>query len=263
MPKTPIAGLRVRYQELFFGPTRPRRLVRICSGASVAHRIQEKVYGGLSRPIQRLLDRLITEYAAKPGGKIVLPRRIKPGSVLVRQWKGKSHRVVVLAEGFAYDGRTFGNLSEIAVLITGTRWNGPRFFGLRSKTAEADPPALSGGSGKATETNRDVPRRSSHLGGGSDYRKRNAAIAAKSAREEGPTWPLAPSKSVRCAIYTRKSTEHGLGAGVQLARCLSRDACEAYIKSQASQGWRALPQHYDDPRLPPAAILTGLPFNNS
>jgi hypothetical protein len=179
----PIASLRVRYRELFrsdppkaFGPDLLRR--------SVAHRIQEKAYGGLSRPIQRLLDRLIKEYAAKPGGKIVLPRRIKPGSVLVRQWKGNSHRVMVLAEGFAYDGRTFGNLSEIAVLITGTRWNGPRFFGLRSKTAETDPPALSGGFEKAMGTNRDVPRRSSHLGGGSDYRKRNAAIAAKSASKK-------------------------------------------------------------------------------
>jgi hypothetical protein len=66
-------------------------------------------------------------YTAKPNGKIVLPRRIKPGSVLVREWKGKSHRVMVLAEGFAYAGETYTNLSEIAVLITGTRWNGPRF----------------------------------------------------------------------------------------------------------------------------------------
>ena len=71
-------------------------------------------------------------YAAKPSGRIVLPRRIKPGSVLVREWKGESHRVMVLADGFAYDGMTYSNLSEIAVLITGTRWNGPRFFGLRA-----------------------------------------------------------------------------------------------------------------------------------
>jgi hypothetical protein len=108
----------------------------------------------------------------------VLPRRIKPGSVLVRQWKGKSHRVMVLAEGFAYDGNTFGNLSEIAVLITGTRWNGPRFFGLRSKTAEGDQAPPSGGSG-AAKTAGAAPKRSTHLGGGSDYRKRNAALAAK------------------------------------------------------------------------------------
>src|SRR6195952_4795416 len=119
---------------------------------------------------------MMKAFAAKPGGKIVLPRRIKPGSVLVREWKGRSHRVMVLADGFAYDGNTFGNLSEIAVLITGTRWNGPRFFGLRSATQEDSEPSTfarsKGTSGKAKAS----PPRSSHLAGGSDYRKRNAAL---------------------------------------------------------------------------------------
>jgi hypothetical protein len=183
LAKMPIAGLRVWYRELFrsdppkaFGPDLLRR--------SVAHRIQEKAYGGLSRSMQRLLDRLIKEYASKPGGKIVLPRRIKPGSVLVRQWKDKSHRVTVLTEGFAYDGKTFGNLSEIAVLITGTRWNGPRFFGLRSKTAETQQPGPSSRSGAARGRAGAAPKRSNHLGGGSDYRKRNAALATKLASKE-------------------------------------------------------------------------------
>jgi hypothetical protein len=175
----PIAQLRVRYGQLFrgnppkaFGPDLLRR--------SIAHEIQEKSYGGLSRSTQRLLDQMVKAYAAKPSGKIVLPRRIKPGSVLVRQWKGRSHRVMVLADGFAYDGRTFGNLSEIAVLITGTRWNGPRFFGLRSKTEEIDEPVPPGGSGGAR---RNAKPSSAHprLGGGSDYRKRNAAVDAHSA----------------------------------------------------------------------------------
>src|ERR1700726_1584067 len=78
---TPVARLRVRYREVFrsdppkaFGPDLLRR--------SIAHRIQEKAYGGLSRPALRLLDQMIKAYAAKPTGKIVLPRRIKPGSVL-------------------------------------------------------------------------------------------------------------------------------------------------------------------------------------
>jgi Protein of unknown function (DUF2924) len=130
----PVAALRVRYREVFrteppkaFGPDLLRR--------SIAHRIQEKAYGSLSRSSQRLLDQIMKTYAAKPNGKIVLPRRIKPGSILVREWKGKSHHVMVLADGFAYDGKTFGNLSEIAIQITGTRWNGPRFFGLRSKAS--------------------------------------------------------------------------------------------------------------------------------
>src|SRR5258707_1224671 len=132
----PIVQLRVRYREVFrtdppkaFGPDLLRR--------SIAHRIQEKAYGGLSRSAQRVLDQMMKPYAARPNGKIVLPRRIKPGSVLVREWKGKSHRVTVLADGFVDDGDTYSNLSEIAVLITGTRWNGPRFLdcGPRPKKA--------------------------------------------------------------------------------------------------------------------------------
>jgi hypothetical protein len=176
----PIAQLRVRYREVLrvdppkaFGPDLLRR--------SIAHRIQEKAYGGLSRSTQRLLDQMMKAFAAKPTGKIVLPRRIKPGSVLVREWKERSHRVMVLADGFAYDGNTYGNLSEIAGLVTGTRWNGPRFFGLRSKTDESGKPANTGRSSGAERASNTAPTRSSHLGGGSDYRKRNADKARASA----------------------------------------------------------------------------------
>ena len=57
----------------------------------------------------------------------------KVGNVVGGTWKGKSYRVTVMHDGFAYDGKTYPGLSEVASLITGTRWNGPRFFGLRSK----------------------------------------------------------------------------------------------------------------------------------
>jgi hypothetical protein len=175
----PIAQLRVRYREVFrgdppkaFGPDLLRR--------SIAHRIQEKAYGPLSRSSQRLLDQMMKAYAAKPNGKIVLPRRIKPGSVLVREWKGKSHRVMVLADGFAYHGETYTNLSEIAVLITGTRWNGPRFFGLRSKPDE---------NGKSVHSDRsNIPKRKAEAatrlnpsGRRGGPRQRDAGPAAKPA----------------------------------------------------------------------------------
>jgi Protein of unknown function (DUF2924) len=131
LPKTPIADLRKRYRELFrteppkaFGPDLLRR--------SIAHRIQEKAYGGFSALTRRLLDQLVKAAMAKPNGRLELPRRIKPGSELVRTWKGRTYRVMVMADGFAHDGRTFASLSEIASEITGTKWNGPRFFGLRS-----------------------------------------------------------------------------------------------------------------------------------
>ena len=131
----PIADLRKRYRELFrteppkaFGPDLLRR--------SIAHRIQERAYGGLPPATQRLLDQLVNAAAAKPNGRLELPRRIKPGSEFVRTWNRKTYRVVVLKTGFAYGGKTFASLSEIATLITGTKWNGPRFFGLRATKSE-------------------------------------------------------------------------------------------------------------------------------
>ena len=137
LPSTPIADLRKRYRELFrteppkaFGPDLLRR--------TIAHRIQEKAYGGLSAPSRRLLNQLVKAAIAKPDGRLELPRRIKPGSELVRTWKRKTYRVMVMADGFAYDGKRFGSLSEIASEITGTRWNGPRFFGLRSASNKVD-----------------------------------------------------------------------------------------------------------------------------
>ena len=130
LPTTPIAQLRIRYRELFrtepptaFGPDLLRR--------SIAQQIQEKAYGALPAATRRLLDQLIKTAIAKPNGRLELPRRIKPGSELVRTWKGKRYRVTVMTEGFAYDGKPFASLSEIASEITGTNWNGPRFFGLR------------------------------------------------------------------------------------------------------------------------------------
>jgi Protein of unknown function (DUF2924) len=135
LPKTRIVDLRVRYRELFqadppkaFGPDLLRR--------TIAHRIQERAFGGLSREHQRLLDQLIRAAKAKPNGRLELPRRIKPGSELVRTWNRRTHRVVVLEDGFAYEGRPYESLSEIASEITGTRWNGPRFFGLRRSSNE-------------------------------------------------------------------------------------------------------------------------------
>lgn len=67
-----------------------------------------------------------------------MPQRIKPDSELVRTWSGQTHKVTVMAKGFAYQGEVFASLSEIANWITGTRWNGPRFFGLRTTNKEVD-----------------------------------------------------------------------------------------------------------------------------
>jgi hypothetical protein len=137
LPKLPIVDLRRRYRELYrsdppkaFGPDLLRR--------SIAHRIQERAYGGLSREHRLLLDQLVRAARAKPNGRLELPRRIKPGSELVRTWNRRTYRVVVLKDGLAFEGHTYNSLSEIAFKITGTKWNGPRFFGLRRSADKGD-----------------------------------------------------------------------------------------------------------------------------
>lgn len=137
LARAPIAVLRTRWRTEFrsdpppaFGPDLLRR--------SLAYRLQEQAYGKLPAATQRELelDHLVAHYEKNPRGRFVVPRRIKAGSVLVRDWKGKSHRVTVLDQGFGYNDKTYTSLSEIARAITGTRWNGPRFFGLRSERKE-------------------------------------------------------------------------------------------------------------------------------
>ena len=132
LAQSPIAVLRARWRALFrsdpppaFGPDLLRR--------SLAYKMQEVAYGGLSGATRRELDRLAAAIEKNPTARLTLPRRIKPGSVLVRDWKGKSHRVTMLARGYQYENRTYDSLSQIARAITGTRWNGPRFFGLRNE----------------------------------------------------------------------------------------------------------------------------------
>ena len=132
LAKSPIAELRKQYRTLFeaeppkaFGPDLLRR--------RIAQKLQEKTIGGLLPAARRQLNRLIQVVADKPNGKIELPRHIKSGSELVREWKGKTYRVTVKQDGFSYDDKSYASLSEIASHITGTNWNGPRFFGLRTK----------------------------------------------------------------------------------------------------------------------------------
>lgn len=136
LPAMPVVDLRKRYRELFraeppkaFGPDLLRR--------SIAHSLQEKAYGGLPPPIRRLLAQMVKAASARPAGRLELPQRIKPGSELVRTWNRKTYRVTVTADGFFHAGKTYASLSEIANLITGTKWNGPRFFGLRSARQES------------------------------------------------------------------------------------------------------------------------------
>jgi hypothetical protein len=133
-----LKGLRARWQSIFKRqppPHVPRHLLF----AVLAFRIQADRLGDLDHETRNVLDR--TD-AGKSGCMVdrlkSLDRKrteLTPGTMLVREWDRQSHRVMVLADGFAWNGQTYESLSRIAFAITGTRWNGPRFFGLRDKQA--------------------------------------------------------------------------------------------------------------------------------
>ena len=114
-----------------FGRAAPPGLSPALLRRALACRLQEQVLGALDRETARALDRM----AGEGGPVIPLPELLgrKPGTLLVREWQGAMHSVMALETGYAWSGRTYRNLSEVAQAITGTKWNGPRFFGLRAK----------------------------------------------------------------------------------------------------------------------------------
>jgi hypothetical protein len=105
----------------------------------LAYRIQELTFGGLSKPARQLLDALADEVEGKKVRKSVIsdPRNPVIGTRLVREWNGVEHVITVLRDGFDWQGRRYKTLSAIARKITGTQWNGYRFFGLRPTRGSA------------------------------------------------------------------------------------------------------------------------------
>jgi hypothetical protein len=121
----------------------PQSLGRDVLALGIAYARQERLYGGLSRPVAKELDRLLVRALADSNtdtprvSASPLPRA---GTILVREWQGTTHHVTVTDEGFLWNGKPHRSLSSIAGAITGTKWNGPRFFGLREvkpKSSEA------------------------------------------------------------------------------------------------------------------------------
>ena len=132
---------------------------------------------------------------------------LKTGTTLVRQWRGHTHTVLVREGGFEYEGQRYRSLTVIAEQITGAHWSGPRFFGVtrRARTSLSSRPADDKASDQQTRRN----------------------------------------GTVRCAIYTRKSSEEGLEQEFNSLQA-QREACEAFITSQRHEGWVCLPKAYDD-----------------
>ena len=129
-----LEELRARWRSVFSRKA-PTHLSRHLLFRIIAYRIQEDRFGGLRPETRRLLDQLGAAAEAGGAGKAAGALRqrdtLRPGTVLVREWKGKRQHVMVTAGGFSWNGKEFGTLSEVANAITGTHWSGPRFFGLR------------------------------------------------------------------------------------------------------------------------------------
>jgi len=129
-----LDGLRARWRSLtgrVASPHLPKTLLlRV-----LAYRVQAAALGDLDKATARFLDRIADETRSGQRVDVPVPDRagLKPGTVLVREWEGTPQRVMVLAEGFAWNGETYASLSKAARAITGTRWNGPCFFGLRDQ----------------------------------------------------------------------------------------------------------------------------------
>jgi DUF2924 family protein len=120
-----IDALRKRWR-ISFGAIPPKGLTKDIIARMITYRLQEEAFGGMNKETIKLLDRLAE--GEKPNE---LNRRLKAGTVLVREYQGERHTVTVAPDGFLWGDKTYSSLSVIAQAITGTKWNGPRFFGLR------------------------------------------------------------------------------------------------------------------------------------
>jgi hypothetical protein len=129
-----LDGLRARWRSLT-GRTAPPHLSKTLLLRVLAYRVQAAALGDLDKTTARLLDRIADEARSGKPVEVPVPDRVglRPGTLLVREWEGAPQRVMVLVEGFAWNGNTYPSLSQVARAITGTRWNGPRFFGLRDQ----------------------------------------------------------------------------------------------------------------------------------
>lgn len=151
--------LQVEWRQQFhFDP--PPRLSQDMLRRAIGYRIQEAAVGGLSLATQKALRGLAVSMASETPDVTKARHRVpalRPGVRLVRDWGGRSHTVLVLDDGFDYQGQRYRSLTEIARLITGAHWSGPRFFGLAMRRLEGEPSLR--------------PRRDRHAAGDSRHAK--------------------------------------------------------------------------------------------
>ena len=129
------AALRREWRRLYRARP-PKRVARDLLLLGAAWKIQEQVYGGLGAATKRRLADLAKTMERQ--GDVTRDRvaRLKPGAKLLREWRGQTHKVIVLDDGFEWNGTRWRSLSVIAREITGGHWSGPRFFGLNDRTGK-------------------------------------------------------------------------------------------------------------------------------
>jgi hypothetical protein len=168
-----LASLRRRWQTAF-RRSPPEHLGRHLLFRMLAYQVQADAFGNLDADCRRLLDDAGSPEAA--GQQAVNRDRLitdlRPGTILAREWNGHMHRVAVLGDGFAYNGKTYPSLSKVAFAIAGTRWNGPRFFGLRDK--------------KPGEARMNQPKQARHLKQAPSVRQVRPATQPHIARQARP-----------------------------------------------------------------------------
>ncbi len=135
LSKLAIDDLRERWKAAF-GTAPSRDIGRSFLTRAIAYRLQERAYGGLKPSTRRLLAHVAEDTATGSSPKKPQIRKAQSGTVLIREWQGNAHRVTMLGDGVSFNGKRYRSLSAVAREITGSRWSGPRFFGLRSPVME-------------------------------------------------------------------------------------------------------------------------------
>ena len=130
-----IDDLRERWRAMF-GKAPSREIGRAFLTRAIAYHLQERAYGGLKSSTRRLLARAAEETETKSSSRKPQTRKARSGTILIREWQGSAHRVTMLEDGVSFNGKHYRSLSEVAREITGSRWSGPRFFGLRLPAME-------------------------------------------------------------------------------------------------------------------------------
>lgn len=127
-----IDQLRKRWQRTF-NVVVPKGMSRDLMVRGLAYRMQERIHGGLKQSARRKLQTFAKQLQANNESAFDPGPALKPGTRLIREWRGKTIEVLVREDSFEFEGHRHASLSKIACLVTGTRWSGPRFFGLKKE----------------------------------------------------------------------------------------------------------------------------------